>query len=140
MPALRFPAYRPSGCSSRLSHICASEGVKIKPETLRLVARSATGSLRDAENILEQLITYYGAEIELKQAQAALGISEDRLAKEMVQHIIDNDVGAGIIMINSVSSKGLDLRPFNRELIEYLRALLLIKTGTDEAIDYPVRI
>ncbi len=122
---------------SRLSHICSSEGVKIKPEALRLIARSATGSLRDAENILEQLITYYGAEIELKQAQATLGISGDRRVKEMVKHIIDNDVAAGITTINSVSSEGLDLRPFNRELIEYLRALLLVKTGTSEAIDLP---
>ena len=122
---------------SRLSHICSSEGVKIKPEALRLIARSATGSLRDAENILEQLITYYGAEIELKQAQATLGISGDRRVKEMVKHIIDNDIAAGITTINSVSSEGLDLRPFNRELIEYLRALLLVKTGTSEAIDLP---
>ena len=122
---------------SRLGHICSSEGVKIKPETLRLIARSATGSLRDAENILEQLITYYGDEIELKQAQATLGISEDRLAKEMVKHIIDNDIAAGITTINSVSGKGLDLRPFNRGLIEYLRALLLVKTGSVEAIDLP---
>ncbi|RLC68384.1 MAG: DNA polymerase III subunit gamma/tau [Chloroflexi bacterium] len=122
---------------SRLSQICDSEGVKIKPEALRLVARSATGSLRDAENILEQLITYYGAEIELQQAQATLGISGDRRVKEMVRHIIDNDIAAGITTINSVSSEGLDLRPFNRELIECLRALLLVKTGTSEAIDLP---
>jgi DNA polymerase-3 subunit gamma/tau len=122
---------------SRLSQICGSEGVKIKPEALRLIARSATGSLRDAENILEQLITYYGAEIELQQAQATLGISGDRRVKEMVKHIIDNDIAAGITTINSVSSEGLDLRPFNRELIEYLRALLLVKTGTSEAIDLP---
>ena len=122
---------------SRLSHICSSEGVKIKPESLRLIARSATGSLRDAENILEQLITYYGAEIGLQQAQATLGISGDRRVKEMVKHIIDNDIAAGITMINSVSSEGLDLRPFNRELIEYLRALLLVKTGISEAIDLP---
>ena len=122
---------------SRLSHICSSEGVKIKPEALRLIARSATGSLRDAENILEQLITYYGAEIGIQQAQATLGISGDRRVKEMVKHIIDNDVAAGITTINSVSSEGLDLRPFNRELIEYLRALLLVKTGTSEAIDLP---
>ena len=122
---------------SRLSHICSSEGVKIKPEALRLIARSATGSLRDAENILEQLITYYGAEIGLQQAQATLGISGDRRVKEMVKHIIDNDIAAGITMINSVSSEGLDLRPFNRELIEYLRALLLVKTGISEAIDLP---
>jgi len=120
---------------SRLSQICGSEGVKIKPEALRLIARSATGSLRDAENILEQLITYYGAEIELQQAQATLGISGDRRVKEMVRHIIDNDIAAGITTINSVSSEGLDLRPFNRELIECLRALLLVKTGTSEAID-----
>ena len=122
---------------SRLSQICSSEGVKIKPEALRLIARSATGSLRDAENILEQLITYYGAEIGLQQAQATLGISGDRRVKEMVKHIIDNDIAAGITTINSVSSEGLDLRPFNRELIEYLRALLLVKTGTSEAIDLP---
>ena len=122
---------------SRLSQICGSEEVKIKPEALRLIARSATGSLRDAENILEQLITYYGAEIELQQAQATLGISGDRRVKEMVKHIIDNDIAAGITTINSVSSEGLDLRPFNRELIEYLRALLLVKTGTSEAIDLP---
>jgi DNA polymerase-3 subunit gamma/tau len=122
---------------SRLSHICGSEGVRIEPEALRLIARSATGSLRDAENILEQLITYYGAEIGLQQAQATLGISGDRRVKEMVKHIIDNDVAAGITTINSVSSEGLDLRPFNRELIEYLRALLLVKTGTSEAIDLP---
>ena len=122
---------------SRLSQICGSEGVKIKPEALRLIARSATGSLRDAENILEQLITYYGAEIELQQAQATLGISGDRRVKEMVRHIIDNDIAAGITTINSVSSEGLDLRPFNRELIECLRALLLVKTGTSEAIDLP---
>ncbi|MDD5590623.1 MAG: DNA polymerase III subunit gamma/tau [Dehalococcoidales bacterium] len=122
---------------SRLSHICSAEGVKVKPETLRLIARSATGSLRDAENILEQLITFYGTEIGLQQAQATLGISGDRRAREMLKHIIDNDIAAGIRTIKSISGSGLDLRPFNRELVEYLRALLLIKTGTGDDIDLP---
>ena len=120
-----------------LSHICDGEGITAEPPALQLIAKSARGSLRDAENILEQLITYYGAEIGLQQAQATLGISGDRRVKEMVKHIIDNDIAAGITMINSVSSEGLDLRPFNRELIEYLRALLLVKTGISEAIDLP---
>ena len=48
---------------SRLTHICNAEGIKIKPEALKLIARSASGSLRDAENILEQLATYYGSNI-----------------------------------------------------------------------------
>jgi DNA polymerase-3 subunit gamma/tau len=120
---------------SRLTHICDLEGIKIKPEALRLVARSATGSLRDAENILEQLITYYGSEVKLKQVQATLGITGDKRAKEVLKHIVDSDIAGGITTINSVQSDGLDLRQFNRDLVEYLRSLLLIKTGSDEAVD-----
>jgi DNA polymerase-3 subunit gamma/tau len=107
----------------------------MESEALRLIAKAATGSLRDAENLLEQLATYYGTEIELQQVQTILGITGDWRAKELVKHIINNDVSAGMVTINSVNSDGLDLRQFNRELVEYLRGLLLIKAGSDEAID-----
>jgi len=120
---------------SRLDYICQKEGIHIEPEALRLIARSATGSLRDAINLLEQLATYYGSEIGLQQVQALLGITGDWRAKELVKHIISNDVSAGVATINSVNSDGLDLKQFNRELVEYLRGLLLIKTGSDEAVD-----
>ena len=120
---------------SKLTHICATEGIHPEPEALRLIAKSATGSLRDAENLLQQLTTYYGSEIELQQVQATLGITGDWRAKELARHIMNNDISAGITTINNVNSDGLDLRQFNRELVEYLRALLLIKTGSDEAVD-----
>jgi DNA polymerase-3 subunit gamma/tau len=121
---------------SKLTRICSVEGIHIGPEALRLVAKSATGSLRDAENILEQLTTYYGSEVELHQVQAVLGITGDWRARELVKHIVGNDVSAGLATINSVNSDGLDLRQFNREVVEYLRGLLLMKTGADEAIDF----
>lgn len=122
---------------TKLTRICSTEGIHIPPEALRLIAKAATGSLRDAENLLEQLTTYYGTEIELQQVQTTLGITGDWRAKELVKHIIRNDVSAGVATINAVNSDGLDLRQFNRELVEYLRGLLLIKTGSDEAIDLP---
>jgi DNA polymerase-3 subunit gamma/tau len=121
---------------SKLTHICNEEGIYIEPDGLRLMARSATGSLRDAENLLQQLTTYYGSEIELHQIQAILGVTGDWRVKELVKHIINNDVSAGMTTINSVNSDGLDLKQFNRELVEYLRGLLLIKTGSDEAVDF----
>ncbi len=120
---------------AKLTQICQSESIHAGPEALRLMAKAATGSLRDAENLLQQLTTYYGANIELQQVQALLGISGDWRAKELVRNIINNDIPAGIATINKANSDGLDLRQFNRELVEYLRALLLIKTGTSEAID-----
>jgi len=122
--------------ASKLSHICNEEGINIEPEGLRLMARSATGSLRDAENLLQQLTTYYGSEVELPQIQAILGVTGDWRVKELVKHIINNDVSAGMATISSVNSDGLDLKQFNRELVEYLRGLLLIKTGSNEAVDF----
>ncbi len=120
---------------SKLSHICRTEGIHIEPEALRLIARAATGSLRDAENLLEQLTTYYGCDIGVQQVRATLGITGDWRARELVKHIINNDISAGIATITAVNSDGLDLKQFNRELVEYLRALLLIKTGSGEAVD-----
>jgi DNA polymerase-3 subunit gamma/tau len=120
---------------AKLTSICKAEGIKIESEGLRLIARSATGSLRDAENLLEQLTTYYGTEIGLRQVQAILGITGDERAKELARHIVNNDVSAGVSTINSVNSDGLDLHQFNREVVAYLRQLLLIKTGSEEALD-----
>jgi len=120
---------------SKLTRICDTEGFHIEPEALRLIAKAATGSMRDAENLLEQLTTYYGSDIGLHQVQAILGITGDFRTKELVKHIINNDVSAGVITINSVDSDGLDLKQFNRELVEYLRGLLLIKTGSGETMD-----
>jgi len=120
---------------SKLDRICQKEEIHIKPEALQLIAKSATGSLRDAENLLEQLFTYYGPEIDLQQVQTLLGITGDFRVKELVKHIINNDIAAGMTTINSVNNDGLDLKQFNRELVEYLRGLLLIKTGSDEAVD-----
>jgi len=121
---------------SKLTRICEQEGIHMESEALRLIARSATGSLRDAENLLEQLTIYYGPEVGLQQVQATLGITGDQRVKEVVKHMINNDISAGIRAINSADNDGLDLRQFNRELVGYLRGLLLIKTGSDEAIDF----
>jgi DNA polymerase-3 subunit gamma/tau len=123
---------------TKLAGICSSEGIKVDSEALRLIARATTGSLRDAENLLQQLTTYYGSEVGLPQVQSLLGITGDWRARELVKHIVNNDVSAGIATINAVNNDGLDLRQFNRELVEYLRGLLLIKTGSDGAIDFPV--
>ena len=120
---------------AKLSHICSAEGIQVELKGLQLIAKATTGSLRDAENMLEQLTAYYGSEIELSQVQAILGVTGDWRTRELVKHIVNNDVSAGMATLNSVNNDGLDLRQFNRELVEYLRGLLLVKTGSGDAID-----
>lgn len=120
---------------AKLQLICEKEGVQIEPDSLRLIARAATGSLRDAENILQQMIAHYGSQIELARIEAELGISRDARVKQLAQYLVSRDVAAGLRVINSLSNDGVDLRQFNTGLIEHLRGLLLAKSHCEEALD-----
>jgi DNA polymerase-3 subunit gamma/tau len=136
----RFNFYRLSqeAMVGKLKLICQKEGVDIASESLRLIARSATGSLRDAENILQQLIAYYGNQIDFEQVQAALGVSGDSRIRELAQCILNKDVSTGLQVINRVNNDGIDLRQFNLGLIEYLRGLLLAKSQCAETLDVTI--
>jgi len=133
----RFDFHRlsQSAVISKLNSICKKENIDIEPETLRLIARATTGSLRDAENLLEQLVAYFGHKIELTQAQAMLGISNDLRVKELAHHIVNEDIAAGLQTVNAVNGDGLDLRQFNRSLVDYLRNMLLVKSGSEGIVD-----
>jgi DNA polymerase-3 subunit gamma/tau len=133
----RFDFHRlsQSAVITKLNLVCQKENIDIVPEALKLIAKVTTGSLRDAENLLEQLVTYYGHKIELHQVKEMLGISGDLRIRELARHIVNKDITAGLKTINSVRSDGLDLRQFNRELVDYLRELLLVKSGSEEVVD-----
>ena len=118
----------------RLEQICEAEGIEIEPQALRLIARAATGSLRDAENLLEQLLVYHGPKITLQQVHQELGISGDLRIKELVEHILRRDLPAALTTVNQVAAEGLDLKAFNRGLVEYLRELLAVKVGTQDLL------
>ena len=119
----------------KLKLICQKEDIHIDPDSLGLIARAATGSLRDAENILQQLIAYRGNQVDFDQVQATLGISGDSRIRQLAQYVVNKDVSAGLQVINGVDRDGIDLRQFNLGLVEYLRGLLLLKSDCGEALE-----
>ena len=119
----------------RLKFICQEEDVHIEFDSLKLVARAATGSLRDAENILQQLIAYHGNHIDFAQVRSSLGSTGDSRVRQLARYVVIKDVAAGLQVINNVNNDGIDLRQFNLELVEYLRGLLLVKSQCEEALD-----
>ena len=118
----------------KLNHICESEGIAIEEAAMELIARSAAGSFRDAESLLDQLASYGDDEITLAQVQAVLGTVSSQAIGKLVGHLVERDVAGGLDLINQVVGDGVDPRQFNRELVEYLRGLLLIKAGNGESL------
>ncbi len=130
-----FHRLRQTEITDKLKLICEKEGIHIEPGSLELIARAATGSLRDAENILQQMLAYYGSQIELTQVQTKLGIGWDSRVRQFARYIANRDVAAGLKVINRLNIDGVDLRQFNLGLVEYLRGLLLAKSRCEEALD-----
>ena len=111
----------------RLAQICESEGAEATEGALGLVARSAGGSLRDAENILEQLVVGVGGTIDEEAVRAALGIGGREQMRALAHAAIERDLGKGLAALEEVAGGGFDLGQFHRELLTYLRGLMLLK-------------
>jgi len=124
-----------SAIVGKLELLCQKEGLQIGADSLKLISRAATGSLRDAENIIQQLFSYHGSEIDWDQVQTALGISDDPRIIQLAAHIMDRDISAGLRTICGVDSDGIDLRQFNQGLVQYLRGLLMARCQCYEALD-----
>jgi len=119
----------------KLSRICQAEGIETKPGVLELIARSATGSFRDAESILDQLVAFTGGTITLEDVQALLGTVAESAVQELVDHVIAGDLKAGLHLINAVVDEGADPRQFTRQLLEYLRGLLLLQANNEALLN-----
>ncbi len=117
-----------------LKHIADQEGLAVEPAALELIARSATGSMRDAVSLLDQLVSYGGEEITLAQVQSVLGTVASQAVGELVDQLLARNVARGFDVINQVVGDGLDPRQFNRQVVDYLRELLLIKVGDDSSL------
>ncbi len=114
---------------ARLRAIAESEGIGIPDEALRLISREATGSLRDAVNLLDQVWTTCGDEVSLEAAQEALGLSPDARALELVGAALKRDLAAGLSVIGAVQSDAIDFQRFKKQVVTHLRHVLLTLTG-----------
>jgi DNA polymerase-3 subunit gamma/tau len=117
---------------SRLELVGGGEGVTAEEGVNELIARQATGSLRDAENLLDQLIAYHGKQLSLEDVRSGLGLVVDDRARIVAHAAIGRDLASGLGAIVAARDDGVSMRPFIREVVATLRSALLTKAGAGE--------
>ena len=110
------------------------ENLAVDEEALLLIARQATGSFRDAISLLDQL-TSTGLNVTLAEAQVVLGTATNEKVLGLVESILTRDAAAGFQCIQSALDSGSDARQFARQVVEYLRGLLLVRMNNAALID-----
>lgn len=117
-----------------LQEKCASEKIAIEPEALTLISRQATGSMRDAISLLDQLSSA-DEKVTLSYAQNVLGTATSQSVIDLLDAIIERQSATGLNIIQQTLDAGSDPRQFARQLVEYARSLLLLKMGNADLLE-----
>jgi len=131
-----FNRHTVAATALHLHRIAAEEQFALEPGVAESIARAATGSMRDALSVLDQLMAYGSGTITLEQVRGLIGATEAQEVAALVDALIGGDLAGALRAIAGVAAQGADLRQFTRDLVERLRALMLLKAGGDrELID-----
>ncbi|BCX05164.1 MAG: hypothetical protein KatS3mg053_3102 [Candidatus Roseilinea sp.] len=114
---------------ARLRQLCEAEGIEADDHALRLIARHAAGSLRDAVSLLDQLASSSSMRISAADVREALGATDAATVRALVDGLIARDPGAGFDAIQSALDQGADARQIARQMVEHLRALMHVKVS-----------
>ena len=129
-----------TGIVSRLDHVCREEGVAADQAALQALARNASGSLRDAENMLEQVVVSYGSPVTLDGVLEHLGIGDTGQSMELVQCLLAGNSASALGALNRAVWEGADLRQLHRQTLELLRAVMVHQWGAGESLDLPADV
>ncbi|MFA5362572.1 MAG: DNA polymerase III subunit gamma/tau, partial [Candidatus Omnitrophota bacterium] len=124
---------------AQLEKVCAAEKIEIDTQVLAAIARSSDGALRDAESILDQLISFSKGKVSLEDIHAMLGLVEHEVLFEVTEAIIKKDVRGVLVVLNKIIDEGKDTGVFLQNLIEHFRNLMVAKVAQADAqlIDLP---
>jgi DNA polymerase III subunit gamma/tau len=118
--------------AEHLDGILKAEAIKAAPDAIRLIARQAAGSVRDALSLLDQTIAYVGTERLTAEVTAdVLGIADRRLLVELASAAIDRDAGAALRLVARAADRGVDVGELGRSFLAFLRDLEVIARVKD---------
>jgi DNA polymerase III subunit gamma/tau len=111
----------------RLREITVAEGVKIDDDVLMLICREAEGSMRDAQSLLDQAISYGGAEVKREDVSTLLGIADRKILLELSAAIFRKDARGCLSLVDELYKLGYDVGQFCRDFLNHFRNLLVVK-------------
>ncbi len=126
----RFDFQRPSleQISEVLNRVAAAESIEVEDGAVAMIARSASGSFRDALGTLDQLVAFGGSQVELKNVLEMLGAADADLLFETIDAVVAEDPKQVLLGIERMARSGRDPSQFARDLLAHLRHLLIVQT------------
>jgi DNA polymerase-3 subunit gamma/tau len=118
----------------RLKFIASEEKITIDNDSLLIIAKKGDGSMRDAQSIFDQVVSFCGTTIDAKQVGNALNIVDQDLYFRVSDVLRSNDTSAALDLVKDVINSGFDIKEFVSGLTEHFRNMLVAKTTNSTAL------
>lgn len=123
---------------AHLGKVAASEGVSAEPESLRLIARAAEGSVRDGLSLLDQVISFGGGVVTARAVSDMLGLSDREKVVDVFDAVMRGDAATAIRLVENQHAHGGDAAALLTDLAEFIHLVTRFKVvpdpGSDQAL------
>ncbi|TFG38308.1 MAG: DNA polymerase III subunit gamma/tau, partial [Syntrophobacterales bacterium] len=117
-----------------LRFIAREEKIQVSDEGLTWIAKGGEGSLRDAQSIFDQVISYAGTEIKDTDIEVRLGLSDRRFLAELSRAILERNAGKCLKIVDEVYYAGMDIKQFYQMFLNQFMNLLTVKITESEEL------
>ncbi len=114
-----------------LAAITKAEGVIVSEQSLLAIAREADGSLRDAQTLLDQIVSFGGTEIDDEQVADILDLVDRKLLLAIAEACVNGDTAAAIEACARAGASGIDAKRLGENLLALLRDLVVLRIAPD---------
>jgi DNA polymerase III subunit gamma/tau len=119
-----------------LKYVSDENGVKASEEGLLNIASAADGSFRDSLSLLDQVMSFAQGEITPELVEEVLGLTGMRTTSEYLDLLIAGQTKEAVNFVSKLMYQGRDLYQFQKDFLEYMRKIMLIKVGNAPEADY----
>ncbi|HVT29888.1 MAG TPA: DNA polymerase III subunit gamma/tau [Lacipirellulaceae bacterium] len=124
-----FAGISAGAIQSRLGQIAAAEGVAVEPAALQILASRASGSMRDSQSLLEQLLALGRGTITADDVNQLLGIAPAERLSGLVRHLVARDASAALAELDATIHSGVEVGLLLDQLVGYFRDVMTTAAG-----------
>jgi DNA polymerase-3 subunit gamma/tau len=124
--------------AANLGKVATAEGISISPTALLWIAEAGDGSMRDAQSIFDQVISYAGMSIIDTDVEDILGLVDRKYLFVLSEAVLARNAGKCLTILEEAYLAGIDMKHFYQMMLKHFRNLLLVKIAADGSSSFDI--
>jgi DNA polymerase-3 subunit gamma/tau len=129
-----FAGITPEVITKALAEICSREGIEADTDALQIVARRATGSLRDAQSLLDRLLSSGIPKLTVEAIHSLLGTASDERLLGLLGALSSRDAATALELLETASKEGVQPVELLDGVLDFLRDAMVLAVKADSAL------